>query len=678
MKVGRLSVHASTMAVCIHEHSPPVVLSSVEHFIHVGGAMAYNQNNPKPVGAPGSYSPGSYHLNEYGWWPPTGETCGSVMWAKFNQRMHRVFPEEEKYVTEVERSIYNVVIAAQGVFPNNGSRGAGIRYFAVMHGAKANAGVGGTCCEGQGSRLFGSLPEYLYSTSSDSVADAPVQVGSVERNITVAAYGANVTIWVNMWASSSIVVHAGGRLVNVTTVTTFPLGADVNHTLSIDGPPLPIGSLSFRLRGPSWATKPYDVTLSTAAMASSLVSVAPGSYSTAVTAAWQTGDVLSYSLPIGLKLVKYPATGAAQIRDSSFSRQPSGQWFTPVGGCISPPLWPYEAGCVFYRDILHGSAHFVPRGGAGGEEDCVPSTAALGLITLPVEVAANLTRGDNFSCTVYMQKYPLVLVHTDGWSGGQISPVDTRNITSEDECKAKCAKSTGCAGLTFVHRTELDPADGLPGYQDGGYGPCVLYSEVDRQSFNKLPGCDNWIKEPKCPFGGQQSGCLFYVSGRTRYPLNCSGANATYADGVCPKPTPCIGTGQNCAALDPCHAAASSPAFDLTGYHEGPSFNCSMLRDARNASRFAVLYGPLLLAATGPWDPLLNVVRLPPGLDPSDPSAWLQPTPGKPSGYFSIKHAPDFTYEPYMMLQSEQMTTFAVIPEDGTTAEFERATDATY
>jgi hypothetical protein len=41
----------------------------------------------------------------------------------------------------------------------------------------------------------------------------------------------------------------------------------------------------------------------------------------------------------------------------------------------------------------------------------------------------------------------------------------------------------------------------------------VLYSEVDRQSFNKLPGCDNWVKEPKCPFGGG-SGCLFYVSGR--------------------------------------------------------------------------------------------------------------------------------------------------------------------
>ena len=459
--------------------------------------------------SPRCFTPSQYRTRRH----ETGETCGSVMWAKFNQRMHRVFPEEEKYVTEVERSIYNVVIAAQGVFPNNGSRGAGIRYFAIMHGAKARAGVGGTCCEGQGSRLFGSLPEYVYSTSSDGDTDAPVQSSG---NTTVATSGANVTIWINMWASSSIVVNVGGRLVNVTTITDFPFGGGVNHTVSVDsGPPLKSGSLSFRLRGPSWATKPYEVSLSTAGAADSttVASVAPASYSTAVTAAWQMGDVLSYSLPIGLKLVKYPATGVAQIRDSSFSRQPPGQWFTPVGGCTSPPLWPYEAGCVFYRDFLTDTAHFVPRGGAGGEEDCVPSTAALGLVTLPFEVAANLSRGDNFSCTVYMQKNPLILAHSDGWSGGQIMALDTRNITSEDACKAKCATSTECAGLTFVHRSELVPSDSLPGYREGAHGPCVLYSEIDRQSFNKLPGCDNWVKEPKCPFGGG-SGCLFYVSGR--------------------------------------------------------------------------------------------------------------------------------------------------------------------
>ena len=33
-------------------------------YIHVGGSMALNQGSPKPEGAPGTYAPGSYHLNE--------------------------------------------------------------------------------------------------------------------------------------------------------------------------------------------------------------------------------------------------------------------------------------------------------------------------------------------------------------------------------------------------------------------------------------------------------------------------------------------------------------------------------------------------------------------------------------------------------------------------------------
>jgi hypothetical protein len=321
-----------------------------------------------------------------------------------------------------------------------------------------------------------------------------------------------------------------------------------------------------------------------------------------------------YTLPIGLKLIKYPDSGVAQIRDTSFSRQPSGQWFTPAGGCVSPPLWPFEAGCIFYRDFSSETSHFVPKEGSraeAGEEDCVPPTAALGLVTLPAATAANLTRGDNFSCTVYMERYPLVLAHSDGWSGGRIMPIDTRNVTEEGVCKAMCAKNTECAGLTYVNRT-LDGGEGVGGgdhdsmprgFYDqryGAYGACVLYSEIDRQSFARLPGCHNWVKEPKCPLGGGGSGCLFFVSGSTRHPLNCTGANETYADGICPKPVPCVGTQASCAVLDPCMAAAAAPAFDLTDFAEGAEFNCSMLAHAKYAPRYALLYGPLLLAATGP------------------------------------------------------------------------------
>ena len=35
----------------------------------------------------------------------TGELCGSAFWAQFNRRFHQLFPEQERYVAEIEKSI---------------------------------------------------------------------------------------------------------------------------------------------------------------------------------------------------------------------------------------------------------------------------------------------------------------------------------------------------------------------------------------------------------------------------------------------------------------------------------------------------------------------------------------------------------------------------------------------
>ena len=72
------------------------------------------------------------------------------------------------YVAEMERSIYNVGLAAQVA---DGSR---IRYFARLHGYKQPGYNIGTCCEGQGTRMFGQLPEYLYNPRDHSLAHRPV------------------------------------------------------------------------------------------------------------------------------------------------------------------------------------------------------------------------------------------------------------------------------------------------------------------------------------------------------------------------------------------------------------------------------------------------------------------------------------------------------------------------
>lgn len=44
---------------------------------------------------------------------PTGEFCGAVFWLKINQRLHRHFPDNETFVLEMEREVYNEGLAHQ-------------------------------------------------------------------------------------------------------------------------------------------------------------------------------------------------------------------------------------------------------------------------------------------------------------------------------------------------------------------------------------------------------------------------------------------------------------------------------------------------------------------------------------------------------------------------------------
>lgn len=80
---------------------------------------------------------------------PTGETCGSSFWTRINQRLHRLWPDNETYVAEMERSIFNVALANQGL------NGSGIRYFTNLHSIKETPTMIGACappriCRGSG------------------------------------------------------------------------------------------------------------------------------------------------------------------------------------------------------------------------------------------------------------------------------------------------------------------------------------------------------------------------------------------------------------------------------------------------------------------------------------------------------------------------------------------------
>ena len=138
--------------------------------------------------------------------------CCTTFWIKFNQRFQLLHPDEEKYTAHIENAIYNALLrtmvprppagdassfrtkpteaerreqmahskgdavqkegwlAAQLAADRDSTLPPGIRYHSPMEGTLEHANNVNTCCEGQGTRMFGSLPEYIYSISANRSA----------------------------------------------------------------------------------------------------------------------------------------------------------------------------------------------------------------------------------------------------------------------------------------------------------------------------------------------------------------------------------------------------------------------------------------------------------------------------------------------------------------------------
>jgi len=205
----------------------------------------------------------------------TGETCGSVFWMKLNQRFHKLFPDQEKYVTEIEREIYNVIIANQ-------DGGRGNRYFASMHKRKQASTNVGSCCESQGLRAWSSLPEYLYSYSS--------------RGLYIDIYSPSKL----SWSFNSVPIE-------LSVDTKFPYGQNVSITVN------PSKNVTFELalRIPSWVSANVSFLLNGKLLATGI----PGTYYQ-ILRQWIRGDTIVLNLPISFRVTKY--SGLTQI--SPYSR----------------------------------------------------------------------------------------------------------------------------------------------------------------------------------------------------------------------------------------------------------------------------------------------------------------------------------------------------------------------
>ncbi len=199
------------------------------------------------------------------------ELCCSSFWIFLNQRLHRLYPDEEKYVAEMEKSLYNVAIANQ-------QGETGIRYHAWIDGHKQRGGLVHCCC-GVGTRLFGMLPEFLYSVAPDA-------------------------LYVDMYAASRFTWRRGAGEVRVTMDTDMPYDGAVRLTIATDAPQ----AFALKLRMPGWTAG--DVTVS---VGGETYRGAPGSY-LAIDREWTGETVLSFRLPFAWRQTRY--TGAEEKRDT--------------------------------------------------------------------------------------------------------------------------------------------------------------------------------------------------------------------------------------------------------------------------------------------------------------------------------------------------------------------------
>ncbi len=230
-----------------------------DHWEHVGGSIAITEF--------GEFPPGSYRLNAQFPFCETGETCGSVFWTRFNQRFQMMTPDEEKYANEIEKSIYNVGLANQV-----GSHG--IIYHARLVGMKGDLHVPlctNSCCEGQGTRLLGSLAEYIFSVANDG-------------------------LYVNLFEPSTIEWTQGSTQMKAELKGSFPMSPDVRLDVTASAPQ----QVKFRIRVPQWAARPMEIAVNGQPAATGK----PGSYAV-IDRAWKTGDVVRFKLPMQLKLTRY-------------------------------------------------------------------------------------------------------------------------------------------------------------------------------------------------------------------------------------------------------------------------------------------------------------------------------------------------------------------------------------
>ncbi len=199
-----------------------------------------------------------------------GELCGSSFWVFLTQRFQLLDPENEQYATEIEKSIYNVGLANQDA-------GNGFRYHTILEGEKEKSTHENTCCEGQGTRLIGSLPEHIFSIASDGL------------------------YW-HLYEAATVKWQQGSQEMSLAVRSQFPFDNFVEGTIHVAA----ATPAKIRIRVPSWAIAEMGISVNGKVASSGK----PGSYVT-LDRQWSEGDRITFTVPAGVRVCRY--NGADQI-----------------------------------------------------------------------------------------------------------------------------------------------------------------------------------------------------------------------------------------------------------------------------------------------------------------------------------------------------------------------------
>lgn len=286
-----------------------------DNWEHIGGSLAINEGDFL-------YYPKTYWLTRY-----TGELCGNSFWIRLNQRYHKIYPQEEKYVAEIEKSFYNVVI------PNQVGDTT-IRYFARLTGHKDGVTpyAQNTCCEGQGTRAYATLPEHIWSVGKGNV-------------------------WVNLYAPSSITCKPGNGSMSLEMNANYPYSTNVKITVKKT---TEAAATTLNVRIPYWATGDVSVKVNGKQFASGK----PGTF-LALKRQWKNGDKVSFDIPAGFTTTKYEGSEEA-FKDNCYAIQYAGLMLSAVNlkeEKFEIPATPQEIASKL-EPIKGKPLHFMVKGNA--------------------------------------------------------------------------------------------------------------------------------------------------------------------------------------------------------------------------------------------------------------------------------------------------------------------------